>query len=153
MSHSDTGEWVISNSTPLPGTGYPAGAIVHFEVTVDSFRGTAAEIAKQDDVAVVDAKTGPVMLDSGSRKSWCRPLGRPCDMRFAGILSSGAVSGDGTIAEHRVAFRRLSQADHNANDWYVVAMARQPVGSLLGAAGWRRSAWLPPRSPSSCSPA
>src|SRR4051794_25886717 len=26
----DTQEWVISNSTPLPGTGYPAKAIVHF---------------------------------------------------------------------------------------------------------------------------
>ena len=99
----DTGEWVISNSTPVPGTGYPAAAIVHFEVTVESFRRTAAAIAKQDDVAVVDAKTGQVILDSRFAQKLGRPLGRPSDMRFAGLVSSGAVSGNGTVDEHRVA--------------------------------------------------
>ena len=132
----DTGEWVISNSTPVPGTGYPAAAIVHFEVTVESFRRTAAVIAKQDDVAVVDAKTGQVILDSRFPQKLGRPLGRPSDMRFAGLVSSGALSGNGTVDEHRVAYRRLSQADHNANDWYVVAVDRQPVGSLIGSTGW-----------------
>jgi diguanylate cyclase (GGDEF)-like protein len=132
----DTGEWVISNSTPVPGTGYPAAAIVHFEVTVESFRRTAAAIAKQDDVAVVDAKTGQVILDSRFAQKLGRPLGRPSDTRFAGLVTSGALSGNGTVDEHRVAFRRLSQADHNANDWYVVAVDRRPVGSLVGSAGW-----------------
>ena len=132
----DTGEWVISNSTPVPGTGYPAAAIVHFEVTVESFRRTAAAIAKQDDVAVVDAKTGRVILDSRLTQKLGRLLGQPSDTRFAGLLSSGAVSGNGTIDDHRVAFRRLAQADHNANDWYVVAVNRQPVGSLVESAGW-----------------
>jgi diguanylate cyclase (GGDEF)-like protein len=132
----DTGEWVISNSTPVPGTGYPAAAIVHFEVTVESFRRTAAAIAKDDDVAVVDAKTGHVILDSRFAQKLGRPLGRPSDVRFAGLLSSGAVSGNATIDEHRVAFRRLARADNNANDWYVVAVDRQSFGSLLDTAGW-----------------
>ena len=131
----DTHEWVISNSTPVPGTGYPAAAIVHFEVTVESFRRTAAAIAKQDDVAVIDAKTGRVILDSRFAQKVGRPLGRPSDMRFAGLVSS-AESGKGTIDDHRVAFRRLVRSDHNANDWYVVAVNRKPVGSLLESAGW-----------------
>jgi diguanylate cyclase (GGDEF)-like protein len=132
----DTHEWVISNSTPVPGTGYPAAAIVHFEVTVESFRRTAAAIAKRDDVSVIDAKSGKVILDSRFPQRIGRPLGRPSDMRFAGLVSAGAATGTGSIDDHRVAFRRLSQVDHNANDWYVVAMDRQPMGSLFESAGW-----------------
>src|SRR5919204_2089153 len=57
----DTGEWVVSNSTPLPD---PAGAgIVHFEVTVESFRQEAAHY-KGVDIAAVDATTGQVVFDS-----------------------------------------------------------------------------------------
>jgi diguanylate cyclase (GGDEF)-like protein len=132
----DTGEWVISNSTPVPGTGYPASAIVHFEVTVESFRHTAAEIAKQDDVAVVDAAGGRVILDSRFAQKLGRPLGRPSDMRFAGLVSSGALAGNGMIDDHRVAFRHLARTAHNDNDWYVVAVDRHPVGSFVDSAGW-----------------
>jgi hypothetical protein len=39
---ADTHEWVISNSTPLAGTGYPAAAIVHFEITMESIPATPA---------------------------------------------------------------------------------------------------------------
>lgn len=132
----DTGEWVISNSTPVPGTGYPAAAIVHFEVTVESFRRTAAEIAKQDDVAIVEAASGRVVLDSRLAQAVGRPLGRPGDTRFASLVSSGKQGGSSTVAGHRVAFRRLARSAHNENDWYVVAVERHPVGSLAQSAGW-----------------
>ena len=144
----DTGEWVISNSTPVPGTGYPAAAIVHFEVTVESFRRTAAAIAKEDDVAVVDATSGRVILDSRFAQKIGRPLGRPSDMRFAGLVGSGSLSGIGRLDGHRAAFRRLTRATHNENDWYVVAVERQPVGSFIATAG-HHSEWR--RLPSLCS--
>src|SRR4051812_32919651 len=51
----DTHEWVISNSTPVPATGSPAAAIVHFEITLESFRRTAAATAGDDTVVIVDA--------------------------------------------------------------------------------------------------
>jgi hypothetical protein len=92
----DTGEWVISNSTPVPGTGYPAAAIVHFEITVESFRRTAAAVAKEDDIAVVDAASGSVILDSRFAQKRGRPLGRPSDMRFARLVARGALGGTDT---------------------------------------------------------
>jgi len=132
----DTGEWVIANSTPVPGTGYPAAAIVHFEVTVESFRSTAAAVAKQDDVMIVDAQTGKVIVDSRFAQKLGKPLGRPSDLQFASLSSSSATAGNDTVGGRRVAYRRLTQAENNANDWYVVAADRKPVGSLLDGAGW-----------------
>ncbi|HJW64374.1 MAG TPA: diguanylate cyclase, partial [Actinomycetes bacterium] len=35
-----------------------------------------------------------------------------------------------------VAYQRLQRQPHNANDWYVVAAARTPVGPLYGVSGW-----------------
>jgi diguanylate cyclase (GGDEF)-like protein len=132
----DTHEWVIANSTPVPGTGYPAAAIVHFEVTVESFRRTAAAVAKQDDVAIVDAATGKVIVDSRYAQRIGHPLGRGHDMRFAGLVRAGAPIGAATVDGHRAAFRHLQQAPHNENNWYVVAVDRDPVPSLIGGAGW-----------------
>jgi len=132
----DTGDWVISNSTPVPGTGYPAAAIVHFEVTVESFRRTAAAVAKQDDVAIVEAASGKVIVDSRFVQRTGHALGRKKDMRFAGLVAAGTPGGVATIGGHRVAFRRLQQAAHNENSWYVVAVDHDAVPSLLGGAGW-----------------
>src|SRR4051794_165409 len=62
----DTLDWVISNATPVPGTGYPAAAIVHYEITVESFRREAASNAAGKEIAIVDASTGHVLIDSRS---------------------------------------------------------------------------------------
>ena len=132
----DTHEWVIANSTPVPGTGYPAAAIVHFEVRVESFRRTAAAVAKQDDVAIVDATSGNVIVDSRYPQRLGRPLGRQHDMRFAGLVQAGAPMGVATVDGRRVAYRHLQQAPHNENNWYVVAVDRDPVPSLIRGAGW-----------------
>src|SRR5206468_8461629 len=52
------------------------------------------------------------------------------------LVSANAVAGSDNVSGHRVAYRRLTQTDNNANDWYVVAVNRKPVGSLLDGAGW-----------------
>ncbi len=108
----DTHDWVISNSTPLPGTGYPAAAIVHFEMTLASFQRTAAP-----------PRAGA-------------PLGRSGDRRFAKLVAQARPAGTMTIGGHRGAFRRLQQTSHNANDWYVVAIDPRKTGTFLGDAGW-----------------
>ncbi len=132
----DTHEWVISNSTPVPGTGDPAAAIVHFEITLASIQRTAAAIAKQDEVAIVDAETGKVIVDSRLAQRVGAPLGRPSDRRFAELVDRGEAVGATTVGGHRGAFRRLQPTPHNANDWYVVAVDPHPAGTLLGDAGW-----------------
>jgi diguanylate cyclase (GGDEF)-like protein len=129
----DTHEWVISNSTPVPGTGYPAKAIVHFEITVESFRREAAEIAGGHDVVIADSATGEVIVDSRFAQKTRAPLGRPDDHRFLAL--AGAEAGTRTIAGQRSAFRRLNATAHNVNDWLVVAIDPHPTASLTGGFG------------------
>ena len=132
----DTKTWVISNSTPLPRTGRPARAIVHFEVSIASFQQEASSIARGVDVAIIDSETGRVLIDSLEPQQLGAPLGQPKDMRFTRIAALGVPAGTTTIAGHRAAFRRLTRAPHNANDWTVVVLDRSPVPSLVSAAGW-----------------
>ena len=132
----DTKEWVISNSTPVPGTGSPAAAIVHFEVTIESFRRRAAATAGKYELLVVDADTGAVVVDSSLPQRVGAPLGHRNDRRFVQLAAAGAPSGTATVADHRTAFGRLAKTAHNANDWYVVAVDPQPAGSLLNDVGW-----------------
>jgi diguanylate cyclase (GGDEF)-like protein len=132
----DTQEWVISNSTPVPGTGYPAAAIVHFEITLESFRREAASVAAERDVAIVDARTGRVVVDSRSPQRIGAPLGRPADRRFVRLAAELKSSGTATIDGHRAAFTRLRKTAQNANDWYVVALDPKPAGSVVSDTGW-----------------
>jgi diguanylate cyclase (GGDEF)-like protein len=132
----DTKEWVISNSTPVPASGYPAAAIVHFEVTIESFRRRAAENAGKYEVVIVDAETGMVVIDSRFRQRPGSRLGRRDDRRFATLLREDSLAGSTTVAGHRSAFRRLQRTPNNENDWYVVAVNPQPTGSLLSDIGW-----------------
>jgi len=132
----DTHEWVISNSTPVPGTGTPAAAIVHFEITLASFQQTAARIAKDDEVAIVEAGTGMVIVDSRLAQRIGAPLGRPSDHRLMDLAMRGGSVGTTTVVGHRAAFLRLQRTPHNKNDWYVVAIDPRPAGTLLSNAGW-----------------
>ena len=63
----DTQEWVISNSTLLPTSDGSKPAIVHFEVTIESFRAVAASLSKRFDIMVVDGRAGAVVIDSPGR--------------------------------------------------------------------------------------
>ena len=59
----DTDDWVIANSTLVPMADGSKPAIVHFEVTMDSFRREAVARSHQT-VMVVDADTGAVLINS-----------------------------------------------------------------------------------------
>ncbi len=131
----DTHEWVISNSTPVPETGSPSAAIVHFEITLESFRREAAAIAPGSNIAIVDADTGRVIVDSRYPQRIGAPLGRPGDRRFAALVRGARATGVADIDGRRSAFRRLRETASNANHWYVVASDAAVGRSRLGV-GW-----------------
>lgn len=47
-----------------------------------------------------------------------------------------ATQGAASVGGRPVAYQRLQRQAHNANDWYVLAAARAPVGPLYGVSGW-----------------
>jgi diguanylate cyclase (GGDEF)-like protein len=132
----DTKQWVISNSTLMPTADGSKRSIVHFEVTIESFRKVAANLTNRFDVLVVDARTGQVVLDSRQPQRIGAPLGSPDDHRFQPVTRAGAPSGSSSVGDRPLAFQRLQRQLHNANDWYVVAAAPTPVGPLYGVSGW-----------------
>jgi diguanylate cyclase (GGDEF)-like protein len=109
---------------------------VHFEITIESFRQVAARLASQFDIAVVDATTGQVVLDSRRPQQIGAPLGIPDDHRFRPLVQAGTPSGLRLIGDRPAAYQRLQRLPGNANDWYVVAAARVPVGPLYGVGLW-----------------
>ncbi|MEK6227924.1 MAG: HD domain-containing phosphohydrolase [Actinomycetota bacterium] len=128
----DTDEWVISNSTPIPARSGRQRAILHFEVTVESFRRAAAERSPGFEISVVDARTGAVVLDSRHAQVVGPKLGRLGDSRFSALRGEGAFAGYLDVAGGRGAFRRVSRTKGNANEWYVVATAPSVSGPALG---------------------
>src|SRR3712207_3071017 len=132
----DTKEWVISNSTLMPTSDGAKRAIVHFEVTIESFRKVAASLGSQFDIVVVDARTGQVVVDSRQPQRIGAPLGSPGDRRFQPVTQAGTPTGSSSVGGRPLAYQRLQRQPHNANDWYVVAAARTPVGPLYGVSGW-----------------
>jgi diguanylate cyclase (GGDEF)-like protein len=132
----DTKEWVISNSTLLPTTDGSKPAIVHFEVTIESFRKVAARLGSQFNLTVVDADSGQVLIDGRRPQQVGAPLGVPDDHRFRPVISAGRRQGSSAVVDRPVAYQRLQHLPGNANQWYVVAAARAPVGPLYGVSAW-----------------
>ena len=88
----DTKEWVISNSTLLNTPDRSKPAILHFEVTVESFRQAAARTG-QFAIDVVDGTTGGVVLDSEHPQLPGAPLGEPEDTAFRSLAHFSNPSG------------------------------------------------------------
>src|SRR3954462_13467802 len=60
----DTHNWVVSNSTLLRTSAGKPPAIVHFEFSGESFRRQTGAAANRFDIAVVEARSGRVIVDS-----------------------------------------------------------------------------------------
>jgi diguanylate cyclase (GGDEF)-like protein len=123
----DTDEWVIANATRVPGVP----AIVHFEVTIDSFRRAAAAGATGP-VLVVDRRTGTVVTDSRHPQPIDAPLGVPGDDRFSRLVGGWGASGLLDIDGVPGAYVRAGVTAGSANDWYVVALSPTGHGPLSG---------------------
>lgn len=126
----DTLEWVISNSTPIPTTADAAGAMVHFEVTVESFRARASRLAGTHEVVVVDIDSGDVIFSTGTPQAMGAPLGVPGDRRFAGLVDrpgSDVVDGRPVVWDH------LEGSEGNVSRWAVAVVSATPLPSGIGA--------------------
>src|SRR3954468_2286573 len=127
----DTDEWVISNSTLVPMPDGSKPGIVHFEVTVDSFRREA--IARSDrTVLVVDADTGQVVIDSTRPQEIGAPLGDPTDNRFRGVVHGWGSTGQLNLDGRQAAYQRIAANPGNANHWFVVSVSDSAAGQLTG---------------------
>jgi diguanylate cyclase (GGDEF)-like protein len=128
----DTEEWVISNSTLVPMPDGSKPGIVHFEVTLDSFRREAT--ARSDRIVlVVDADTGQVVVNSLRPQQIGAPLGDPTDTRFRNAVHGWADKGQLQLDGHQAGYQRIVATPGNANHWYVVSVATREVGPLTGA--------------------
>lgn len=76
------GEWVVSYSTRVPRRS--GAALVHVEQRVESLRRALGDSANQFEIAVLDARTGAIVLDSRSPQQTGSELGLPGDARFRG---------------------------------------------------------------------
>jgi diguanylate cyclase (GGDEF)-like protein len=114
----DTGEWVISNTTPVAGPSDEVAGIVHFELTIESFRSAAARFSGGDEVALVDTRTGAVIANSSKTQRIGARLGDPADRRFVGLRGARGLM---TLGSQRVAYRVVGGG--TANRWMVVAVA------------------------------
>jgi diguanylate cyclase (GGDEF)-like protein len=135
----DTNEWVVSNSTPLPAKG-GTRAILHFEVTIESFRREAADASDRFDIAIVEANSGQVIADTRFAQAAGQEstLGRPQDLRFTRFFSTLGRAFEGGTAEvsgRPSAFRSLSREPNNANQWVVVASAPATAASWIDELG------------------
>jgi len=108
---------------------------VHFEITIESFRQHAA-VDRQFDVAVVDAGTGAVVIDSRLPQRIGATLGRPDDRCFQPLAATYQPAGRLRLGSQPAAYQRAKPLSGNANQWYVVAIARTPVGRLYGVGIW-----------------
>jgi diguanylate cyclase (GGDEF)-like protein len=142
----DTNEWVIANTTPIRASGHGKPAIVHFEITIESLRSQAASSSERFDVAIVNARTGDVIVDSrvpqragkprehkhsnGVHLHPAVPLGRPNDNRFKSLAGSPAQAGTLDVGSKPAAFAKVDRPAHNSNHWMVAAV------SPTAAAAW-----------------
>ena len=82
----DTHDWVIGNATPIPlGAQRRSVAIVHYELSVESFRRQLRADDAVNGLYLVDARTGAVVIDSSRPQKVGAPLGVPGDRRFAAL--------------------------------------------------------------------
>jgi diguanylate cyclase (GGDEF)-like protein len=133
----DTHDWVIGNATPIPlGPSRASVAIVHYELSVESFRRQLrTDDHGENEVSVVDRRTGRVIIDGSRAQRLGGALGVPGDRRFARLAPAAASAGVTRIDGRVAAYRHLGTGAGNANDWLIVATAAKPFPGLLEGLG------------------
>jgi methyl-accepting chemotaxis protein len=128
----DTHEWVISNSASI-GSGR-GSALVHFEVSVDSFRAAAAAVPGSR-VLVLDRSTGRAIIDTSRPQRTGGPLGHAASASTTRLATSTQIHGTLTLDSHPAAFASVPVTKGNANRWLVVAVSPESAGLSVSAVG------------------
>jgi diguanylate cyclase (GGDEF)-like protein len=131
----DTREWVIANATITPSVDGAKRSIVHFEVTIESFRRAAQARRGDYQLRVIDARSGAVVIDADRPQRVGAPLGAPADHRFARLARGAERAGSLHVGGRPAAYQRIEHMPGNANRWLVVASATAASPALLGDLG------------------
>jgi diguanylate cyclase (GGDEF)-like protein len=129
----DTHQWVISNSTVIPGGPGAGRAMVPFEISLDSFRREALRGSANSRVQIVDAGSGQVLIDTLHPGPDGAPA-NPISTRVLAAIERRPRAGTVTVDGRSAAFHQVPRSAGNANDWYVVVSARKAA-----ATGWWQS--------------
>jgi methyl-accepting chemotaxis protein len=129
----DTHLWVIANSTPIGAAGH-ALALVHFEITLDSFRQEAAASSTGAHIVVLDRNSGLAVIDS-ARPQGHGALGYQPDRSLATAAHKPGAGGTLTVDGHPAAYAAVPRTAGNANDWVVVAISPKAAGVTLAGIG------------------
>ena len=135
----DTGEWVISNSTPVAAPDGTKLAIAHFEVSIESFRKQAARGAFR--TLVVDRESGAIVIDTALPQKPKVELGAkatPATRRL--VAAASATQGSSEIDGKRASYAAIAHGDGNANDWVLVTVSTNSAAFGLDAFGL--GSWL-----------
>jgi hypothetical protein len=132
----DTKQWVVSNSTLMPVGDH--NALLHFEVSLESFRKLMTGPGLQDAI-VIERSTGDVILDFDHEIVGSGPLESPNEASYAGLQRTQEVGAPVTLNGERLAFHRVDAGAGNANDWILVTKGKLsgrtlPLIASIGAA-------------------
>jgi hypothetical protein len=136
---SDTDQWVLSNSTPLPLGDGGTRALLHFEVTIEHFRRAAARAGRGMVTRVVEPGSGRIVFDSRYPQSHGGSLGSSADPELvAAVVRAGAGTGGAlrSVRGQTVAIQALEPTPGNDNRWRVVVS----MAAKTAAPGWKPSA-------------
>jgi diguanylate cyclase (GGDEF)-like protein len=128
----DTGQWVISNSTPVVLDDGSIPAMIHFEVSMDSFREESIAFTPDHRTLVLDGTTGAVFIDTSLSDLPEVPGSASGDGPFRVLVESGLPAGLVTIDGERIAYERVDGGQQNENDW-LVAISE---GTDASVGGW-----------------
>jgi hypothetical protein len=135
----DTNEWVVSNSTLMPVGD--RNALLHFEVSLESFRKLMTGPGLQDAI-VIERTSGDVILDFDHKIEGTGKLVSEDEANYSELQRSREVGAAVTLNGERLAFNRVKVDESNANDWILVTKDKAPTRSVpliaslgAGAAG------------------
>ena len=110
----DTNDWVISNSTLLPAENGQVLAMLHFEVTLESFRQLLGLTSSGHQISIVDSRTGVIVADDEGEMA-------PGPV-FGSKIGVAIPPGDGLseIGGRRFAHSQVMRTPYNENEWTVI---------------------------------
>ncbi len=133
----DTGERVISHSTPIASKERPAPGIVQYELTMESLRASTASRNPAFVVQILDLGTRNVVTDSRTAQGSGVARGSPPDPIPQALIDVGRRGEPfGTVNGRRYSVRPLPVVATNANAWTILVSAPAPSAAWNGPAAW-----------------
>ena len=127
----DTNDWVISNSTPLVGRDGTVTAMLHYEVSLQSFRQLIVRVGGDYRVRIVDVGASNGVLADSAPPQAGTLTDRVTDWPTAVPQLAAGVA---KVGHNRVAFQRVGSSRYNENHWVVLVDVPPATIELWGLA-------------------